>query len=55
MIWGVLSPWLVDLVIADRDLVEYMPARNVAADAMSLAGLLRDLGEERSCRKPTSR
>ena len=39
MIWGVLSPWLADLVTADRDLVDLMPARNVAAGAMSLAGL----------------
>jgi len=39
MIWGVLSPWLADFVIANRDLVKYMPARNVAADAMSPAGL----------------
>ncbi len=49
-----MSPWLADFVIADRDLVKDMPARNVAADAMSLAGLHRELREEHSCPEPTT-
>jgi hypothetical protein len=38
-----LSPWPADFVIADQDVVEYMPARTVTADAIPLAWLHRQV------------